>query len=86
MTLAQGNIEQNLKWEPEYLYQTLDIYHKLISQHLGKTDVIILPESALPVLENHIQPFSKDYKHMHNKLERKSSWGRSIKMKQQISY
>ncbi|HDR1432964.1 TPA: apolipoprotein N-acyltransferase [Pasteurella multocida] len=57
VTLAQGNIEQNLKWEPEYLYQTLDIYHKLISQHLGKTDVIILPESALPVLENHIQPF-----------------------------
>lgn len=57
VTLAQGNIEQNLKWAPEYLYSTLAIYQKLIAQHLGKTDVIILPESALPVLENHIQPF-----------------------------
>ncbi|XWY19629.1 apolipoprotein N-acyltransferase [Bisgaard Taxon 45] len=57
VTLAQGNIAQNLKWEPEYLYNTLDTYHRLISQHLGKTDVIVLPESALPVLENHIQPF-----------------------------
>lgn len=57
ITLVQGNIEQNLKWEPEYLYKTLDIYQKLIAQHLGKTDVIILPESALPVLENHMQPF-----------------------------
>ncbi|WP_424409949.1 apolipoprotein N-acyltransferase [Pasteurella sp. PK-2025] len=57
VTLAQGNIEQNLKWEPEYLYRTLAIYQRLIAQHLGKSDVIILPESALPVLENQIQPF-----------------------------
>ncbi|MDO5054956.1 MAG: apolipoprotein N-acyltransferase [Pasteurella oralis] len=59
VTLAQGNVEQNLKWDPDYLYKTLDIYHKLIARHLGKTDVIILPESALPVLENRIQPFFK---------------------------
>lgn len=57
VSLLQGNIEQNLKWDPEYLYRTLDIYQKLIMQHLGKSDVIILPESALPVLENDIQPF-----------------------------
>ena len=25
VTLAQGNIEQNLKWDPEYLYATVDI-------------------------------------------------------------
>ncbi|PJG83515.1 apolipoprotein N-acyltransferase [Caviibacterium pharyngocola] len=57
ITLAQGNIEQNLKWDPDYLYQTLDIYSRLIGQYLGKTDLIILPEAALPTLENHIQPF-----------------------------
>ena len=28
VTLAQGNIEQNLKWDPEYLYATVDIYQK----------------------------------------------------------
>ena len=30
VTLAQGNIEQNLKWDPEYLYATVDIYQKQI--------------------------------------------------------
>ncbi|SUU37746.1 apolipoprotein N-acyltransferase [Actinobacillus seminis] len=57
ITLAQGNIEQHLKWDPDYVYQTLDIYQHLIMQHLGKSDLIILPEAALPTLENHIQPY-----------------------------
>ncbi|OOF70548.1 apolipoprotein N-acyltransferase [Rodentibacter caecimuris] len=57
ITLAQGNIEQNLKWDPDYFYSTLAVYQKLISDNLGKTDLIILPESALPTLENHILPF-----------------------------
>lgn len=57
ITLAQGNIEQSLKWDPEYLNSTLEIYSRQISEHLGKSDLIILPESALPALENHIQPF-----------------------------
>ena len=57
VTLAQGNIEQNLKWDPEYLYATVDIYQKQILAHLGKSDLIILPESALPTLENSITPF-----------------------------
>ena len=59
VTLAQGNIEQNLKWDPEYLYATVDIYQKQILAHLGKSDLIILPESALPTLENAITPFLK---------------------------
>ncbi|SSZ30442.1 apolipoprotein N-acyltransferase [Aggregatibacter aphrophilus] len=25
ITLVQGNIEQNLKWDPNYLYQTMEI-------------------------------------------------------------
>ncbi|WP_439287111.1 apolipoprotein N-acyltransferase [Lonepinella sp. BR2357] len=57
ITLAQGNIAQSLKWDPDYLQSTLQIYAKLISQHLGKSDLIILPESALPALEERIQPF-----------------------------
>ncbi|MCW9698572.1 apolipoprotein N-acyltransferase [Avibacterium sp. 20-129] len=57
ITLVQGNIEQNLKWEPHYLSQTLGIYGRLIAQYLGKTDLIILPEAALPTLENDIQRF-----------------------------
>ncbi|SEP68301.1 apolipoprotein N-acyltransferase [Basfia succiniciproducens] len=57
VTLAQGNIEQNLKWDPQYLYATLNIYRKLILEHLATSDLIVLPESALPALENQLQPF-----------------------------
>lgn len=62
ITLAQGNIEQNLKWDPAYLDATLKIYGRLISERLGKSDLIILPESALPALENRIQSFFDELK------------------------
>ncbi|WP_109077273.1 apolipoprotein N-acyltransferase [Aggregatibacter kilianii] len=57
VTLVQGNIEQNLKWDPNYLYQTMENYGRLIGANLGKTDLIILPEAAFPIYENDIQPF-----------------------------
>lgn len=57
VTLAQGNIEQNLKWDPNYLSQTMEKYGRLIGDNLGKTDLIILPEVAFPTYENNIQPF-----------------------------
>ncbi|TCJ97990.1 apolipoprotein N-acyltransferase [Volucribacter psittacicida] len=63
ITLAQGNIEQNLKWDPKHLQNTLDIYWQQIYQHLGKSDVIILPESAFPITENHITPLLMELQH-----------------------
>ncbi|PJG84497.1 apolipoprotein N-acyltransferase [Conservatibacter flavescens] len=60
ITLAQGNIEQNLKWDPDYLQRTLDIYFQQIAEHLGQSDVVILPEAALPTLENRIAPLLQD--------------------------
>lgn len=60
ITLLQGNIEQQLKWDPEYFHNTMNIYQELINEYLGKSDVIILPESAFPTIENNIQPFLND--------------------------
>lgn len=57
VTLLQGNIAQNLKWDPNYFYTTLSIYQHLIEQNLADTELLILPESALPALENRIAPF-----------------------------
>ncbi|QLB12687.1 apolipoprotein N-acyltransferase [Bisgaardia hudsonensis] len=57
VTLLQGNIAQQLKWDPEYFFNTMDIYQRLIANSLGKTDIIILPEAAFPTTENNIQPF-----------------------------
>ena len=57
ITLVQGNIEQQYKWNPDYVYQALDTYKSLIEPHLGKSDIIILPESVLPLLENQLTPY-----------------------------
>ncbi|MDA3978500.1 apolipoprotein N-acyltransferase [Gallibacterium sp. AGMB14963] len=57
ITLVQGNIEQQYKWDPDYIYQSLDIHKNLLEPHLGKSDIIILPESVLPLLENQLEPY-----------------------------
>ncbi len=56
-TLLQGNIEQQMKWDPAYFWHTMKTYQQLIEQNIGKTDIIILPESALPVDERRLQTF-----------------------------
>lgn len=61
ISLVQGNIEQNLKWDPEYFSKTINIYQSLIAPHLGKSDLIILPEAAIPTLENQVQPLFESW-------------------------
>ncbi|QLB20186.1 apolipoprotein N-acyltransferase [Vespertiliibacter pulmonis] len=55
ITLIQGNIEQKIKWNPEYLSSIIMGYYDLLQQSLGKSDVVILPESAIPAIEENIE-------------------------------
>jgi apolipoprotein N-acyltransferase len=48
VTLAQGNIAQSLKWQPEQVQSTLDTYTKLTQSHWN-SDLIIWPEGAIPI-------------------------------------
>lgn len=57
ITLVQGNIEQGIKWDPDYLFFSLDRYMELMKLHLGKSDIIVFPETALPLLESQLQPY-----------------------------
>lgn len=54
VSLVQGNIEQKMKWDPQHFHYSVQTYEQLIKPLLGKSELIILPESALPALENQI--------------------------------
>ncbi|AUI66074.1 MULTISPECIES: apolipoprotein N-acyltransferase [Glaesserella] len=56
VALVQGNIEQKMKWDPAHFNYTVSTYEQLIQSVLGKYQVIILPESAIPALEEQIEP------------------------------
>ena len=47
--LAQGNIEQHLKWDPLYQNQVMETYRKLsLKAAQSKPDLIVWPEAAIP--------------------------------------
>ena len=50
VSLVQGNIEQDVKWNPDYQREVLDTYLKLTKEASEKfhPDLVIWPESALP--------------------------------------
>lgn len=48
VALAQGNIAQDMKWEPETVQHTLELYLALALQ--SDAQLTVLPETALPML------------------------------------
>jgi len=52
----QGNVPQQLKWQPEQLQAQLDLYARLTTS-AKRSDLMIWPEAAIPVLKQHIEPY-----------------------------
>ena len=53
VALIQGNVAQNLKWQPEHTVNTLNAYKKQIETALDQPErprLIVLPETAFPLL------------------------------------
>lgn len=57
VAIAQGNITQDRKWEPDALDETLTRYVRLSLPEQGHSDVIIWPETAIPALLDDVRPF-----------------------------
>jgi apolipoprotein N-acyltransferase len=52
VSLVQGNIEEDLKFEATYRDKTLSTYAELVAQAKGR--LIVLPESALPMFADEV--------------------------------
>jgi apolipoprotein N-acyltransferase len=63
VALLQGAITQDLKWKPEQLTSTLDLYARLTVQNLG-ADLIVWPEAAVPTLIEYVSSYVDDVRHV----------------------
>jgi apolipoprotein N-acyltransferase len=57
VSLVQGNIAQDRKWRSDQLQNTLSLYANLSAQVAEDSDVIIWPETAIPVFYETAQEF-----------------------------
>ena len=53
VTLLQGNISQDHKWDPRYKVKTMNWYKQKTEQHWD-SDLVIWPETAIPAFQHEI--------------------------------
>jgi apolipoprotein N-acyltransferase len=54
VSVIQGNVEQALKWDPDGLVPTLDVYLSLTRDHLD-SDLILWPETSVPEFFHNVE-------------------------------
>jgi apolipoprotein N-acyltransferase len=57
VVMVQGNIKQDLRWQPEQEWPTMLKYLDLTRPHFADADIVIWPEAAIPQLEPMAEAF-----------------------------
>ncbi len=57
VAIVQGNIAQDQKWQPGVIDETLERYVQLSLPEHGRSDVIVWPETAIPLFYEEARPF-----------------------------
>lgn len=65
VALLQGNIPQDIKWSPENARRTIDTYLSMTQQ--SQAPLIVLPETALPVIASQLDAGTKETLIQHGK-------------------
>ena len=55
VALLQGNVPQDLKWQPKTLDRILATYLDLTRRYFGRVDLILWPETAIPAFSYQVQ-------------------------------
>ena len=55
VALVQGNVAQVMKWEPEYLGETIQNYYEQVAN--SHADIVILPETSIPIMRQDLQEY-----------------------------
>ena len=83
VTAIQGNIEQNLKWDPAQIEAQLLLYQSL-TLNAAPSDLVIWPETAVPVLKEHAQGYLNSIDRLMS--QRHSALITGLPLRQQDSY
>ncbi len=59
VALLQGNIPQDMKWNPDMRRPTIELYTELTRQNWA-ADLVVWPETALPAFYYEVEPFLAD--------------------------
>jgi len=58
--VVQGNVEQSVKWNPDFQAATVDKYLRLSKEIIGhRPDIVVWPETALPFYFGHNKPLTE---------------------------
>ena len=57
VAVIQGNIKQDIKWDPSFRQYTMDKYQDLTQELYGNVDVVVWPETAIPDFLHYVDDY-----------------------------